>query len=82
MGKHKSIVTLCETCQVRPWGAGGKLSRCLECLKTLVERDKRLRAERAALRNTKIIRARLAATKSGGKKGASNFHMISINLGR
>jgi hypothetical protein len=34
-------------------------------LKRLVERDRRLRAERAALRDDKLIRAKLSAVKFG-----------------
>jgi hypothetical protein len=55
----------CESCGIRPRDAGGQLNRCLECLKRLVERDRRLRAERAAFRGDKLIREKLATAKSG-----------------
>jgi hypothetical protein len=61
MGKGKSNSVLCESCKVRPRGAGGRLTRCIECLKSLVERDRRLRKERATLRRDKLIRAKLSA---------------------
>jgi hypothetical protein len=52
MDKGKSRSSLCESCKIRPRGAGGKLSRCLECLRSFVERDRSMRAERADLRAT------------------------------
>ena len=58
-----SKVILCESCGIRARGAGGKLSRCLQCLKILVHRDRRLRAERKALRESDLIRAKLSAAK-------------------
>jgi hypothetical protein len=68
VGKRKSIAIPCESCGHRPRGAGGKLSRCLECLKSLVERERRLRDERVVLRHDKLIRAKLSATRSGALK--------------
>jgi hypothetical protein len=68
---EKANVTLCESCKLRPRGAGGKLSRCLECLSRLVERDRRLRAERAAIRGDKQIRAKLSAAKPGAMNHGS-----------
>jgi len=68
MDKGKSRSILCETCKIRPRGAGGKLSRCLECLTSLVQRDRRLRAERAALQGDKLIRAKLSAAKSEAER--------------
>ena len=65
MGKHKPMAIVCESCGHRPRGAGGKLSRCLERLRSLVERDRRLRNERAVLRHDKLIRAKLSTAKSG-----------------
>ena len=64
MGKRKSMAIPCESCGHRPRGAGGQLSRCLECLRSLCERDRRLRDERAVLRHDKLIRAKLSAAKS------------------
>jgi hypothetical protein len=64
MGKGKSPSALCESCKVRPRGAGGKLSRCLECLRSLVERDRKMRAERATIRGDNLIRAKLEARKA------------------
>lgn len=61
MTRRRPIDALCESCGHRPRGAGGKLSRCLECLASLVQRDRRLRAERATLRQDRLIRARLVA---------------------
>lgn len=98
MGRSNSPSTLCESCKMRPRGASGKLSKCLECLKSLVERDRRMRAERVALRGDNLIRAKLKATKAEGlsnisgastpersnapRRGVSNSHMISENLER
>jgi hypothetical protein len=65
VGKRESMAIPCESCGHRPRGAGGKLSRCLECLRSLVERDRRLRDERAALPHDKLIRAKLSAARSG-----------------
>ena len=63
---------LCESCKLRPRGAGGQLTRCIECLSSLVERDRRLRAERATLRGDKLIRAKLATAKSGEESPQAN----------
>jgi hypothetical protein len=38
---------LCAVCGVRPRGAGGKLTRCLDCLKADVDLDRRRREARA-----------------------------------
>jgi hypothetical protein len=64
MQQRKLTSVPCESCGVRPRDAGGLLNRCVECLKRLVERDQRLRAERAALRHDKSIRAKLSAAGS------------------
>jgi hypothetical protein len=61
MTRRRPSDALCESCGQRPRGAGGRLSRCLECLTSLVQRDRRLRAERAVLREDRLIRARLSA---------------------
>ena len=60
MQEFKLTPAPCESCGIRPRGAGGKLSRCLECLTSLVDRDRRLRAERAVLRGDKLIRQKLS----------------------
>jgi len=71
MQQRKSTPAPCESCGIRPRDAGGQLNRCLECLKRLVERDRRLRAERARLREDRQIRAKLSAVKSGAERHGS-----------
>src|SRR5258705_6993431 len=75
MSNAKRVTQMCESCRLRPRGAGGKLRRCLQCLQRLVERDRRLRAERAALRADKSIRARLQVSRllAEGKERAGSI---------
>ena len=55
----------CENCGIRHRGVGGKLSRCLQCLQGLVNRDRRLRAERGAFRSDTFLGAKLRGVEDG-----------------
>jgi hypothetical protein len=72
MQQRKLACVPCESCGVRSRELGGQLNRCGECLKRLVERDRRLRAERAAFRGDKLIREKLATAKSGAESPQAN----------
>jgi hypothetical protein len=79
MQQRKLTSMPCESCGIRPRDAGGQLNRCLECLKRLVERDRRLRAERAALKDDKSIRAKLFAAKFGDDRQQSKGGELKNN---
>jgi hypothetical protein len=46
--------TLCVVCGVKPRGTGGKLTRCLDCLKVDADRDRQQRAARIVVQLEKI----------------------------
>ena len=58
MDKGNSPSSVCESCKVRP-RARRRQAEHLLGMRRFVERDRRMRAERAALRGDKLIRAKL-----------------------
>jgi hypothetical protein len=51
-----STISLCTVCYAKPRGAGGKLSRCLDCLRSDVESLRKEREVRHARAREKANR--------------------------
>jgi len=57
---------LCSVCEVKPPGAGGRLTRCLDCLKADVDRE-RQRREAKVREKTKTTREQWLASNPARK---------------
>ena len=61
-------IALCVKCEIRPRGAGGRLTRCMPCIKVDAQRDREAR---------ELVRARFEARRKG-QKPTSNSHCLEL----
>jgi len=59
----RSLDMLCIACRVKPRGAGGRLTRCLECLKADVDRERQQREAKVREKAKAPVSAKKQARK-------------------